>query len=102
MSDAHRARCPQHCRFRIAGEGMATGQAQGEGSETPSGAVDAPERSNPPSGRTPRGPGWYESSFELMRGLEVTEGMPHDATLDEWLEQQLASMPPLDPDMCEL
>ena len=33
----------------------------------------------------PSGPGWFESSRELVRGLEVMEGVPGDATLDEWI-----------------
>ena len=33
----------------------------------------------------PRGPGWFDSSWDLSRGLEVSEGLPTDARLDEWL-----------------
>ena len=33
-----------------------------------------------------QGPGWFESSWELVRGLEVREGLPGDARLNEWLE----------------
>ncbi len=33
----------------------------------------------------PRGPGWFDSSWELGNGLEVREGLPMDASLDEWL-----------------
>lgn len=29
-----------------------------------------------------QGPGWFESSWELRRGLEVREGPPPDAALD--------------------
>ncbi len=29
--------------------------------------------------------GWYESSWDLMRGLDVREGLPSDATLVEQL-----------------
>jgi hypothetical protein len=32
-----------------------------------------------------RGPGWFDSSWELVRGLEVQEGLPGDAGLNEWL-----------------
>ena len=32
------------------------------------------------------GPGWYDSSWELRRGLVVREGLPADARLHEWLE----------------
>ena len=35
----------------------------------------------------PRGPGWFDSSWELGRGLEVREGLPADATVQEWLEE---------------
>ncbi|HKX41312.1 MAG TPA: hypothetical protein VJO99_09155 [Burkholderiaceae bacterium] len=34
----------------------------------------------------PRGPGWFDSSWELGHGLEVREGLPADATVLEWLE----------------
>jgi hypothetical protein len=34
------------------------------------------------------GPGWYDSSWDLRRGLIVREGLPADATLHEWLEHQ--------------
>jgi len=30
-------------------------------------------------------PGWFDSSWELVRGLEVREGLPGDARLNEWL-----------------
>jgi hypothetical protein len=36
------------------------------------------------------GPGWFDSSWELGRGLEVREGPPADAGLDEWLAVCLA------------
>ena len=32
-----------------------------------------------------QGPGWFDSSWELIRGLEVREGLPGDARLVEWL-----------------
>jgi len=35
------------------------------------------------------GPGWYESSSDLLRGLEVREGLPGDASLGEWLSMHL-------------
>lgn len=34
---------------------------------------------------TPGGPGWFDSSRELVRGLEVTESAPGDAALNEWV-----------------
>jgi hypothetical protein len=33
-----------------------------------------------------QGPGWFDSSWELVHGLEVREGAPDDARLDDWLE----------------
>lgn len=33
----------------------------------------------------PCGPGWFESSRELVRGLEVMENAPGDAALNEWV-----------------
>lgn len=33
-----------------------------------------------------KGPGWFDSSWDLVRGLEVREGLPGDAQLHEWLE----------------
>jgi hypothetical protein len=33
-----------------------------------------------------RGPGWFDSSWELRQGLEVREGLPADARLHEWIE----------------
>ena len=38
---------------------------------------------------SPVGPGWYESSWDLQRGLVVSEGLPNDASLHEWLEHHL-------------
>lgn len=35
------------------------------------------------------GPGWFDSSWELRRGLIVREGLPADAGLDEWLGIEL-------------
>jgi hypothetical protein len=33
-----------------------------------------------------RGPGWFDSSWDLRRGCEVREGWPGDAGLRDWLE----------------
>ena len=33
-----------------------------------------------------RGPGWFDSSWELRQGLEVREGLPVDVRLNEWIE----------------
>lgn len=35
--------------------------------------------------RVHQGPGWFDSSWELVQGLEVREGLPGDARLNEWL-----------------
>jgi hypothetical protein len=38
------------------------------------------------SGRDPvHAAGWYESSWDLQRGLEVREEPPGDGVLNEWL-----------------
>ena len=31
--------------------------------------------------------GWFESSIDLMQGLEVREGLPSDTCFDEWLDR---------------
>jgi hypothetical protein len=36
-----------------------------------------------------RGPGWFDSSWELRRGCEVCEGWPGDAGLRGWIESWL-------------
>ena len=33
----------------------------------------------------PLGPGWFDSSWDLRCGLEVSEGLPANASVDEWL-----------------
>ena len=38
----------------------------------------------------PPGPGWFDSSRELVLGLEVREGLPGSAGLNEWLRVCLA------------
>ena len=32
------------------------------------------------------GPGWFDSSWELIRGLEVSEARPGDTRFDAWLD----------------
>lgn len=32
-----------------------------------------------------QGPGWFASSWDLIHGLDVREGLPLDARLNEWL-----------------
>lgn len=31
------------------------------------------------------GPGWFESSWDLIRGLVVREGLPEKPSVEEWL-----------------
>ncbi len=33
-----------------------------------------------------RGPGWFDSTWELDRGLDVREGWPADVPLGVWLD----------------
>lgn len=40
----------------------------------------------------PVGPGWYESSWDLLNGLTVHEGMPIDVKLHEWLAAELVGV----------
>jgi hypothetical protein len=35
--------------------------------------------------QTSAGPGWFDSSRELVHGLEVIESAPGDAALNEWV-----------------
>ena len=39
------------------------------------------------------GPGWYDSSHELRRGLQVLEGLPSDTPLEDWLALWLSTAP---------
>jgi hypothetical protein len=39
-----------------------------------------------PDDERPQGPGWFESSWELIRGLEVSEAASFDARTSDWLE----------------
>ena len=34
----------------------------------------------------PQGPGWFDSSFDLVRGLDVREAPSPDLQLNEWLD----------------
>ena len=38
------------------------------------------------SGEGRRAPGWFDSSWELRRGLEVREGLPEGIDFEQWLE----------------
>ncbi len=39
----------------------------------------------------PGGPGWFDSSWDLQQGLEVSERLPEDAMLNQWIEICLRS-----------
>lgn len=55
----------------------------------------APVETAPAAARhlVPHGAGWFESSWELVRGLIVREGLPDDPRLDEWLGAYLVDSP---------
>jgi len=40
------------------------------------------------------GPGWFDSSWDLQRGLEVCESWPADAPLHFWIESFLGRCSP--------
>jgi hypothetical protein len=40
------------------------------------------------------GSGWWDSSYELRRGLVVHEGLPSDTPLEDWLALWLRTAPP--------
>jgi hypothetical protein len=40
---------------------------------------------------TRAGPGWFESSWELRRGLEVKEGWTDDDRVRDWIEDFLSA-----------
>jgi hypothetical protein len=35
-------------------------------------------------------PGWFDSTWDLQQGLEISEGLPSDLPLDCWLQAYLA------------
>lgn len=39
------------------------------------------------------GPGWFDSSWDLARGLEVREGLSDDVPLSVWIEHALRASP---------
>jgi len=41
------------------------------------------------------GPGWFDSSWDLRRGLEVREGWADDEGVTGWIEDFLGSRRPL-------
>ncbi len=46
-----------------------------------------------PDSESTDGPGWFDSSWDLVRGLEVREGVPDDAPLEAWLQACVAAPP---------
>jgi len=38
-----------------------------------------------PASDEPQGPGWFMSSWDLVSGLEIHEGLPSDTPLNDWL-----------------
>lgn len=63
--------------------------------------VSAVPVSDPPGaaiGRpTEGGPGWYDSSWELVRGLEIAEVPDLEAELAQWIEACLNQVPATGP-----
>ena len=42
-------------------------------------------RLDDPESEAPVGPGWFMSSWDLVSGLEIHEGLPSDTPLNDWL-----------------
>ena len=62
--------------FRVEGAARTRWRARGDGSRA--GAEPARD--------SLVGPGWYDSSFDLRKGLDVREGLPAEPQLHEWIE----------------
>jgi hypothetical protein len=45
----------------------------------------------------PLGPGWFDSSWDLKCGLDVSEGLPADASVNEWLMELPGPVTPPEP-----
>ena len=45
----------------------------------------------------PLGPGWFDSSWDLRCGLDVSEGLPANASVNEWLMELLGPVTPPGP-----
>ena len=45
----------------------------------------------------PLGPGWFDSSWDLKSGLDVSKGLPADASVNEWLMELLGPATPPGP-----
>jgi hypothetical protein len=64
----------------------APSKIEAEVAESAPGEEAAEEREQLPAG----GPGFFDSTFDLLRGLDVREGLPSDPKLNEWLENFVA------------
>jgi hypothetical protein len=64
-------------------------------------ALPAPPSASPPRAAMSRpadsGPGWYESSWELVRGLDIAEVPDLEAELALWIEACLNPAPAIEP-----
>ena len=54
-------------------------------------ALQPTPRHDPIAGFAPAGPGWFDSSWELRRGLDVREGWSDDERVSGWIETFLAA-----------
>jgi hypothetical protein len=62
-----------------------------ENAQVSAAALEAMEREDTKTAEeASSGPGWFDSSRELTRGLEVTESAPGDSALNEWIRLCLA------------
>jgi hypothetical protein len=63
-------------------------------------ALPMPPQENPPRAPISRqddgGPGWYESSWELVHGLEIAEAPDLEAELALWIEACLNQAPSIE------
>ena len=54
-------------------------------------ALKPPPRHDPLACFGGAGPGWFDSSWELQRGLDVREGWSEDDRVTGWIESFLAA-----------
>ena len=56
--------------------------------------LPGPPRPSPtPAARSAAGPGWFDSSWDLRRGLDVQEGGQAQARLHAWIDDFLGGQP---------
>ncbi len=60
-----------------------------EGADPPNAFIQRAAPSVVGCGAAAAGPGWFDSSWDLRRGLEVKEGWPGDRALRAWLDDFL-------------